>query len=379
MQAAGAAERILLHSARAFVSPAPAPSAGAADPVRLLALARRNRMVPLLHRFLAPRPDTPPELVRALSAGAAANARAALGLARELRRLTGALEAAGIGAAAYKGPALAVRAYGDLALRTYSDVDLLVCPADVPRAAALLEEAGYRPAHDFPPHAEALFRRIDGDYPFAHGATGRLVELHCRVSSLRFGADLPTRALLARARPVALGGGAVPALADDDLFLALCLHGAKHRWARLEWLAAPAAVAVRAALPLEALLERAAALHARRAFLLAVHLMRETLGLPLPPPVAAAIRREPGLDALAAEARGLWFADGEDDATAANLGFNLRLQDDAAARARFAARWLLVPSPEDWAWVRLPEPLAPLYRVLRPLRLALRYGAGRGR
>lgn len=376
MPADGGEGAVLLAAARWAVGGAGAPPLLPADPARLLALARRNRMVPLLHRFLAAHPAAGP-LPDALRSEAAANARDALAAARELLRLLEALAGAGVRAAAYKGPALAVRAYGDLALRTYGDLDLLVAPADVPAAAAVLRAAGHLPKHDFPPHAEALFRRVDGDYPFVRAADGRIVELHCRVSSRRFGAELPTDALLARARPVALGGGAVVALDDDDLLLALVLHGAKHRWARLEWLAAAGALLARSDAGADALLARAAAIGARRSLLLALRLMEDALALPLPRGASAAARAEPGLEALAHEARALWLADdAEEESTAADLRFNLRLQDGGRARAAFAARWLLVPSPEDWAWAPLPAPLAPLHRLLRPLRLALRYGRG---
>ncbi|HYR08394.1 MAG TPA: nucleotidyltransferase family protein [Longimicrobium sp.] len=320
-----------------------------------------------------------PERVRsALRAEYQANGRAALASSAELRRLIGAMEAAGVRAAAYKGPALAVRAYGHLALRTYADLDLLVAPDDVPAAARVLEECGYLSVHRFSPAQEAVFRRTDGDYPFHHPHTAALVELHCHVSSARFCASLPTAELLARARPVPIGGGQVPALADEDLFIALCLHGAKHRWSRLEWLAAAAALALHA-LDMEKAVLRAHAFGARRATLLALLLARDALGLPLPPSIGHAISADPVLPALAAEARALWFdADADEHDTAANLRFNFRVRDGAADRARYAARWLFTPSPEDWAWARLPDALSPLYRAVRPLRLAVRYGLRRG-
>jgi hypothetical protein len=345
-----------------------------------LALAERNRLLPLAHRALAERADVPETVRSHLRSAYAVNARHALQLAAELRRLMDALAAAGVRALAYKGPALAVRAYGHLALRTYSDLDLLVAPDDEPAAAAVLRAHGYVSAYAFTPAQDAAFRRVDGDYPYHHPQTGGLVELHGRVSSARFVAHLPTERLMARARPVPIGGGDVPAPADDDLFLALCLHGAKHRWARLEWLSCAAALAVRADLDLSATADRAGEIGARRATLLALLLARDALGLALPPDVRRSIETDPSLATLAAEARGLWFADGvaDGESTPANLRFNARLMDGAADRARYAARWLLLPSPEDWAWVRLPDALAPLYRVLRPLRLAARYGRGRG-
>ncbi len=339
-------------------------------------LAERNRMLPLAHRALAERVDVPETVRSRLRSAYAENARHALLLAGELRRLMDALDAAEIRVLAYKGPALAVRAYGHMALRTYSDLDLLVAPGDIPAAARVLQAQGYASAYDFSPAQDAAFRRVDGDYPYHHPQTGGLVELHGRVSSTRFVADLPTARLMARARTVPIGGGDVPAPADDDLFLALCLHGAKHRWARLEWLACAAALAVRTDLDLPSILLAAEEIGARRTVLLALLLARDALGLALPHALHRSIDADPPLAALAAEARGLWFTeDAEgDQATPANLRFNGRLRDGAADRARYAARWLFLPSPEDWAWVRLPDALAPLYRVLRPLRLAARYG-----
>jgi hypothetical protein len=345
-----------------------------------LALAERNRLLPLAHRLLAER-DEVPETVRShLRAFFAENGRKALALSAELRRLVAAMEGAGVRAVAYKGPALAARAYGHLALRTYSDLDLLGAPDDIPAAARVLAEGGYESVHRFTPAQDAVFRRTDGDYPYHHLRTGALVELHCHVSSARFGVSLPTAELIARARPVPVGGGEVPALADDDLFLALCLHGAKHRWARLEWVAAAAALAVRAGLDLDAILARASTIGAGRTVRLALLLMRDTLSLPLTPPIDRALAADPALPPLAAEARALWFGTDRTFAleTAANLRFGFRLQESPARQIRYAAGWLFTPTPEDWAWARLPDAASPLYRALRPLRLGLRYGLRRG-
>ena len=362
-----------------------------------LALAQANRLLPLAHRALTERTDVPETVRSRLSVFFAENGRHALALSAELRRLVGGMEGAGVRALAYKGPALAARAYGHLALRTYSDLDLLVAPDDVPAAAGVLGAAGYESVYRLTPAQDAVFRRTDGDYPYHHPRTAALVELHCHVSSTRFGVPLPTPALIERARPVTIGGGEVPAPADDDLLLALCLHGTKHRWARLEWLAAAAALALRAELDLDALLRRAGEIGAGRTVRLALRLMREALGVALPPSIDRALAADPVLPALADEARALWFAvesgDGVDTSTfalshsrtfalppdtAANLRFNFRLRETAADRARYAARWLFTPTPEDWAWARLPDGASALYRALRPLRLGLRYGLRRG-
>ncbi|MBB4634702.1 nucleotidyltransferase family protein [Longimicrobium terrae] len=376
-------DALLLACARRMVNPAAGEpiaelAARVADWDRLIALAERNRLLPIAHRELRRVDEVPPDVRDRLRAFAERNAGDALRLSAELRRIMTAFAADGVSAVAYKGPALAGRAYGDLGLRTCSDLDLLVHPAHLDAALDVLRAAGYESAYAFTPAQDRAFRAVDGDYPLHHPATGALVEVHAQVSSARFCVRLPTAALIRHARAVSLGGGTVPALADDDLFLALCVHGAKHRWARLEWLCAASALAVRAGLDLRAMAERGWRIGAGRTVLLALHLAGEALNLPIPADTAHTAAADDTVRALAAEARSLWFTGAADDASAAeNLRFNLRIRDTRADRLRFAAHWLLTPTPEDWGWIRLPDPIAPLYRVTRPLRLALRYAPGR--
>jgi len=40
----------------------------------------------------------------------------------------------------------------------------------------------------------------------------------------------------------------------------------------------------------------------------------------------------------------------------------------------YASRLTLAPAEDDWLMLRLPRPLAPLYLLLRPLRLLRKYG-----
>ena len=371
--------RGLLLRAAAMADPGEAAGLAldAVDFPRLFDLAERHRVVALLHRFLATAP-LPAEARAELRARNRADAHRGLALAAELRRLLAALEGAGVEALAYKGPALAMQAYGDLALRAFVDLDLLVREGDVPRALEALDEAGYAPALALSPAQARHFGRVDGDFPLLHRATGTLVELHARISSERFCMPIGTEGLMRRARAVPVGGGAVRTLGDDDLLLVLCVHGAKHRWKRLEWLAALAALLRAGRGDAEATLALAAGARARRTVLLGLALARRLLGAPLPEAVARAIEEDRRLPRLLAEAEGRMFDEeaGEGEETAANLAFNFRARDGFADRARYAARWLFAPSPEDWRWARLPDALFPLYRVLRPVRLLLRHGPG---
>jgi len=388
LPARSAPERdLLLRCARLALSPEDAARvreiviANAIDWPALIDLARRHALIPFLHRHLHLL-SLPADAAAALGARHRDGAHHALRLAAELRRLLDALAAGGIDALPYKGPTLAVAAYGDLSMRAFDDLDVLVRPGDAPRALALLAAQGYAPKLGFSPAQDALFRRVDGDYPLVHGGSGTLVELHCRVSSLRFLMPLETDDLMRRARPISLGGARVKAPSAEDALLIACIHGCKHRWRRLEWVCSAAELLRGGSIDLDLVLRRADELKARRTVLLGLALAREMLDAPLPASIAAEIDGDAGIAALAAEAERRMFApdaaemEGED--TTANLLYNLRARDGAADRARSAWRWLTLPTPEDWAWRRLPDPLFPLYRVLRPVRLLLRHGPRAG-
>jgi len=69
-----------------------------------------------------------------------------LRLTAELFRILERFASEGIATLVIKGPVLAVQAYGDPAIRSYGDLDLLVRQADIRRATELMSAAGYAAA-----------------------------------------------------------------------------------------------------------------------------------------------------------------------------------------------------------------------------------------
>ena len=72
----------------------------------------------------------------------------------------------------YKGPVLAQSAYGDLGLRSFSDLDFLISPADFERAKQALAEIGYRPSTELTPAVERFWLRTGYERSF-DGAGGK--------------------------------------------------------------------------------------------------------------------------------------------------------------------------------------------------------------
>src|SRR5271154_2906390 len=141
-----------------------------------------------------------------------------------------------------KGPALAMQAYGDAAMRDYGDLDFLVRHADIARATQLMMDAGYQPQI---PLSAIAAGKLPGQYMFRQAEAKLLVELHNDRTMRYYPRGLPIDQLFARSVRVPMDGREISAPAIEDHLILICIHGAKHFWERLMWIADVAALIAR--------------------------------------------------------------------------------------------------------------------------------------
>src|ERR1700691_2994581 len=112
----------------------------------LIRLAMRHDVMPLLYHNLQKEcPDSVPQNILApLRARYQAQAAQAASRVEELVRVLSLLEEQGIPAVPYKGPTLAQRLYGNVALREFGDLDIMILERDVMRAQELIRSNGYK-------------------------------------------------------------------------------------------------------------------------------------------------------------------------------------------------------------------------------------------
>jgi len=334
-------------------------------------------MLPLLDHHLRPMADgAVPAAVRdALRRRAGADAQRNLRLAGELLRLVDRFAAAGLAAVPYKGPTVALRCYGDLALRPFRDLDFLVRPHDLATAYQVLAADGYRPWTPRTPRQEAAIRATCTEDAFSRDDD--IVELHWAFAPREFPLPLDLDEVWARLEPLPLGRAQIRTLCAEHLLLVLCAHGAKHCWERLGWICDVAELLRRTpGLDLCGVLDQARALGVERIVLLGLRLAAELLDAPLPDRVARRVRDDRTVSALAAHVRATLFRRvpaASPDPWNSRL-FHLRARDRWRDRLRYCARVALTPTAGDWAWLRLPDALYALYYVTRPIRLMAKYG-----
>lgn len=342
---------------------------------RLVEMARAHAVAPLLYRRLQSlRSEKVPGDVLDRLRGHVQHLRLRnLFLSGELIRLLDELAARGIRAIPYKGPVLTALAYGDLALREFGDLDLLVPEADVREAREVLVSFGYRPEHRLTPAQEAAFLRYDRECSY-YREDGSAVELHWTVSQRYVPLPLDFEELWGRAMRVPLGGRAVPTFPPEDLILILAVHGGAHLWTRLGWIRDIAELTGSFEEPdWERLLERAGALKCRRMLLLGLFLANEVAGADLPEDVLRTARADAAVLDLAGDVRERLFS--EEQIPQGILGirafqpFHLKMMDRSRDRLRYLAYQATSPTLQEWQLLPLPAALFPLYYLLRPLRL----------
>jgi hypothetical protein len=343
-------------------------------------LAQRHAVVPLMYSALQTyaRGVAPEPVRKTLFEKYRANAARNVLLAGELLRVAGLFESEGVGLLAYKGPALAVDAYGDLSLRRFVDLDVIVRARDIGRASKLLRGLGYAPQGLTLAQEQAL-ARTQHNVAYARDGGRLIVELHRDVASKDFADVTLDEDAWARASRVRILNGTVVTLSAEDLLLALCVHGTKHLWERLAWMCDVAAlINSHESLDWDALFARARAARVERMLLLGLTLARALAGAEFPEEVRRKVESDEAASRLASEASMRMF-EGAEYVPAGflrSVGFNLRVRSRASERLRYF-RFILTPTDGDLAALALPARLSFVYYLLRPFRLLLKRPEGR--
>src|SRR6185312_5803155 len=154
-------------------------------------------------------------------------------LARHLTELGDRFTAAGVAFMPIKGPSLTVAAYGDLSLRQFSDLDLVIHRRDLRRVRALLRDDGYTPVNVVTESLDDLVLDPDYHLPLRNDATGVSLEIHWALGRRGFGSLRREDWAWTNVTTMSVLGRSLPALDARALIVYLCVHGAKHNWAQL--------------------------------------------------------------------------------------------------------------------------------------------------
>jgi hypothetical protein len=340
----------------------------------LLALAEDHGLVPLLAEQMQHLDSSlvSEDVRRRLRDTRRAHTVFTLQLTAELFRVLQHFAEAGLEILVTKGPVLSVRCYGDPGLRQYGDLDVVVRDRDILRATQVMLGLAYEPRI---PLTAIHARKMPGEYSFRKPATHLLVEFHTERTFRYHPRPLQIENLFQRRACVTIDGRDVPALSLEDELILICIHGAKHFWERLMWIADVAAlISSKHAMNWDRVVAAAREVGAERILRLGLRLASDVLGANLPVHLESGIRSDRAVSKLAAQITSrLVSGKPADIGIWERAAFRVRMRGGLLPGAAYLFRLLLSPTEEDWTPGREGNRPAFVDAISRPFRLARKH------
>ncbi|HEO98240.1 MAG TPA: hypothetical protein ENO02_02960 [Epsilonproteobacteria bacterium] len=309
-------------------------------------------------------------LLSALKQQYTAIARRNMLMSAELLRIMKLLESNGIEALAFKGPALAQMAYGDITMRQFGDLDVLVKKEDIYKIDHLLQSQGYDRLLALTPVQEKIWIRYAHDLGLIHRERGTHFEMHWSFLDEDYPMQLDLDAYRDNRQKVTINGREVPTFSTENLLVYLAIHGSKHLWERIEWIKDIDLLIRNHEIDWEKVRVISGDTGFERMIHLGLLLSSELFGSPLPSKMHQLIRRTPQIDTVSRFVLESWKAP---KSTFAKTAAMLRLFPDLKARLLYLHKIILKPSFNEYWFIDLPKGMYWAYYLVRPYLLLKKY------
>jgi Uncharacterised nucleotidyltransferase len=311
------------------------------------------------------------------------NARRNLFLASELLKLVKLFESGGISAISFKGPVLAVYAYGNLSLRQQCDLDILVRKRDIFTAKRVLLSNGYRLSREMTVKQERAHLQSHHAFVFLPKSSLYSVDLHWAIAQPHHANALNKEMLWERVESVSIGGNSIVTFRPEEMMLILSMHGSKHWWQQLGWICdIGQLVRSRPDLDWKRVVREADKAGCMKGLLVALELVKNVGAVSVPGEVLQLIDRYPRVKAVSRSVTRRLFSDKPSFLVERFQQIFIVSRLKQRARDRFLYllyewRETVTPNVKDQALVSLPIAFSFLYYVVRPIRLTVAYGLSR--
>ncbi len=295
-------------------------------------------------------------------------------MSAELIRMMKLFQANNIEALAFKGPALAQVAYGDITLRQYGDLDILIHRKDFRHIAALMQENGYSPHYPIETFAgDKVMFEMNNDCPFYDRNRGLAVEIHWDFFRKL---ALPTERFSPWENTVTvmINGKDIRTLSSETHLLYHALHGAKHVWERLVWIVdIDRFIRSTPGLDWGKTIGMAKNMGAEKMFFSGLALAHNYFHTPLPDTIlhrCQTLKLEPFIAYVGSE---LSSENPASEDSLAKLSKVIGLRDTLYSKTMTLLEFMFRPGINERRTVILPDSLFWLYWIIRPAGMAYRF------
>jgi hypothetical protein len=270
-------------------------------------------------------------------------------------------------------------AYGDITLRQFGDLDILVDEADAYRAGELIA------AHHYVADADLAFLKneallnVSSDLGFRHSTNNTYIELHWKLFRKKLSITLDGLNLRSNPTIIKIQGKEIKTLQSDLLLVYLCAHGSKHMWERIEWIVdIDRLIRNVETIDWELVWEYAKKMHSVNTLLLGLSLSQTLFHTELPALMKDKIAQHPKIAELETYTLQLLTQNAsarqaETSAMFKKFEYHASLYDAFGDKVKYYLSTVFKITPDDVLNVNLPKHLSFLYFLIRPFRIAKKY------
>jgi hypothetical protein len=344
----------------------------------LLQTSLKQRVMPLLYQSLkntCPK-EVPDKFFKQLRSYYLTNATRNLFLTGKLLKILSLFKNNNILAVPFKGPVLAESVYGDITLRQFSDLDILVHPEDAIKARNLLMANGYRPEIELDDKQFGIYLKTEDTFTLISGESRVVVELHWELTGRNSSFPIYLDLFDNRLERTEIEGKKVYNLPPEELLLYLCIHGAKHCWDSIDWICCLAElIQSNSVLNWERAIKMAREVYCMRIFFLGLFLAHDLIGVNLSEKILNYLETDQKIKILAEEVYKNLFQK-ENETIKSKISnrfsfFHITVKDHLSDKIRYIAQIAVCPTKEDWRKFPLPASISLLHYFLRPARLVV--------
>ena len=349
----------------------------------LITLAAQHGILPLVHKTLQSLDSRHPELdsgshstlLTELKAHYMSISQRNMLMSAELIHIMKLLKENNIDALAFKGPALSQMAYGDITLRQFGDLDILIRKKDRSKMMDLLLQERYIPEINLKEGTKETFFNSVNVIGLHNKTSFVFVEMHWELLSKNYAIDWEEASLWEKKKSIQINNKNIAVLPIEQFLLYLCAHGSKHLFERLEWIC-DIDRTVRSTPDIDwiHLLKEAEKLGTKRMLCLGLALSQLFFYLKLPDMIQNEIKKDHELPKLISKVIKINFSEAAQKGKSySSFGLLWSMRENLSDQLRFAWRGLFAPKFDDFLFIQLPKHLTFLYPIVRPFRLVIKY------
>ena len=343
----------------------------------LLRISAIHRLTPLLYynlKSICPE-KIPNNIFEELKEYFNVNIRKNLLMTGELINIMKLLKSKNITAIPYKGPVLSNLAYGNLSLREFGDIDILVDILDAIKVKNIMIDNGYELYQPIIVK-DSYYMKLEPEYQFYNINTGIVIEIKWKIEGNFFSFPKKSNYLFECLEKFELHGFEVNTFSRVDQLLIACIHAAKHDWDRLSWICDISEMlkSIENIDWLE-MLDKSEKMNIKRLLFVNIILTRDLFNLELSPDILKQLNSDPSAIKISNQIQERIFKN-------KNLNIFQKFISDINKRDNLICGFtdcvngLTRPTYVDFLDISLPESLIFLYFIIRPFLLLKRYGKG---